>query len=52
MRTVVILTFPQPQAKATLDTLEEMLRDRYTGVEWMLVDQCSGATVINLPDKE
>ena len=52
MRTVVILTFPQPQAKATLDILEAALRDAYEGVEWVLIDQCGGATVINLPDKE
>lgn len=51
MKTVVILTFPTAQPLATIEKVEESLRGMYPGVEWILIDQCSGATVVQVPEQ-
>lgn len=51
MKTVVILTFPTPMSIAEIEKVGASLRGAYPGIEWILIDQCSGATVMQVPEQ-
>lgn len=52
MRTLVILTFPSAMSAATMNKVGDELKKELPEIEFLLIDQCSSATVVHLPDKE